>query len=208
MTHSHTYPSPIEVEILDQYAMAGQFDAKDVLPEIRRAMVGRGECACWNYGWVVYQRHLDRWQEEPLHMAAAGGYVAHLRALVQAHPHIINALDTEGRTPIHRAAGGCEREAVLALIELGADLDAQDREGMTPLHWAALTLEGEACVDLVRAGANPYVVDKDGETPLDYIYEPELKDEILAAYVSVVADRLDAQTHQASVAPLARVRRL
>jgi uncharacterized protein len=40
-------------------------------------------------------------------------------------------------TPIHQAAWKGDLEAVRALVEAGADINALDANGGTPLHWAA-----------------------------------------------------------------------
>ena len=45
--------------------------------------------------------------------------------------------DEYGQTPLHKAALGGECEATFALLQSGANVNAQDRHGWTPLHCAA-----------------------------------------------------------------------
>ena len=57
--------------------------------------------------------------------------------------------------------------AVPALLEAGADVNAEDAKGLTPLHWAALTKGPEVITTLIEAGADPDARTKNGMTPLD-----------------------------------------
>ena len=80
----------------------------------------------------------------------------------------VNPADSEGRTPLHRAAGNASDIHTHRLLHQGADPDITDKEGRTPLHDAAGRLDGAETVErLLRAGANPNVSqDPDGNTPL------------------------------------------
>ena len=80
----------------------------------------------------------------------------------------VNPADSEGRTPLHRAAGNASYIHTHRLLHQGADPDITDKEGRTPLHDAAGRLDGAETVErLLRAGANPNVSqDPDGNTPL------------------------------------------
>ncbi len=77
-----------------------------------------------------------------------------------------NAVDSDGSTPLHRAAERGFDKCVKVLLEAGADEDAADDLGKTPLHRAAYGNHA-ACVRLLlEAGADEDVVDNTGWTPL------------------------------------------
>lgn len=44
---------------------------------------------------------------------------------------------TKGETPLHRAAGFADEEAIAMLLDAGARIDAKDANGETPLSWAS-----------------------------------------------------------------------
>lgn len=49
----------------------------------------------------------------------------------------VNAADSEGRTPLHFAAGTNNEVIAVMLIEAGANLEAMDSKSNTPLHVSA-----------------------------------------------------------------------
>ena len=61
--------------------------------------------------------------------------------------------DSQGRTPLHEAAGAEEHELVKVLLDHGADIEAQDNYGETPLHLAAGNNATEATKVLLEHGA-------------------------------------------------------
>ena len=58
------------------------------------------------------------------------------------------------------------REAVAALAEAGADLDATDPDGSTALALAAINGHADVVALLLESGANPNLADRTGMTPL------------------------------------------
>ena len=66
-----------------------------------------------------------------------------LGALLEQEPGAVNSRDSEGATPLHRAALAGDREMALLLIDAGADVNALDsRFGATPAGWAIEHLRG------------------------------------------------------------------
>jgi len=59
-----------------------------------------------------------------------------------------------GRTPVADGAKVGDREAVRALLQEGADVNAAQGDGMTALHWAALSGDLDLAKMLLYAGAN------------------------------------------------------
>jgi ankyrin repeat protein len=110
----------------------------------------------------------------PLLVAAMSGQATSIRPLVVelgADPH---EADDAGMTALHHAAANGHVECIAALVDLGANVDAELPSGTrltagaSPLHLAAC--EGHAaCVsELVRRGARVETRDKQGWTALLY----------------------------------------
>ncbi|RLM91357.1 hypothetical protein C2845_PM08G29890 [Panicum miliaceum] len=72
-------------------------------------------------------------QWAPLHAAAARGDCGEVRRL---GPEALAARDREGRTVLHAAAAAGEAEAVVVLVDMGADTSAADARGRTPMDVA------------------------------------------------------------------------
>lgn len=71
----------------------------------------------------------------------------------------------DGETPLHLAAWVDAREAVEALIDGGADLEAKTHYAWTPLHYAAVGGAHGAMQTLMSRGADDSAENTDGETP-------------------------------------------
>ena len=68
----------------------------------------------------------------------------------------INARDASrmGSTALHYAAGAQKAEAVVFLLDRGADINALDDYGQTPLHGAATLMEPDIALLLMERGAD------------------------------------------------------
>src|SRR5579863_459875 len=64
------------------------------------------------------------------------------------------------------AAAGNNRDAVQALLQSKADVNAPQADGTTALHWAARWDDLETADLLIRAGADPKTANRDGATPM------------------------------------------
>jgi len=74
--------------------------------------------------------------------------------------------DSSGNTPLHHAAAGGEDEAVRALLDSKADVDATNQSLRTPLHLAAEWGQERALQMLLEAGANRDAKNQFHNTPL------------------------------------------
>ena len=67
-------------------------------------------------------------------------------------------------TPLHKAAWRDDVEALNALLDAGAAIDAKDAAGRRPLHHAAAAGARAACERLLEAGADASATADDGST--------------------------------------------
>jgi len=98
----------------------------------------------------------------PLHRAAQTGDVSALSAMLQAHPRWVNAYDTQGDTPLHKAVIAGQEAAVRLLLSRGAWVDARRR-------WTTMELVGVPPYRILVYGRTEVLAPvpvKDGETAL------------------------------------------
>lgn len=116
-------------------------------------------------GWAVcfdYAMHVD----VARYLLAHGGRHTLLSAVAMGEADVVRSQAAAGadlnqrmdrtnqrRTPLHLAVVKKQAAALVALIELRADLNAEDAVGLTPLDHAALNEEGEMSHLLIDAGA-------------------------------------------------------
>ena len=88
-----------------------------------------------------------------IHRAADNGDLAALNVILDENPKLLNARDEGGRTPLHRAVGKNQMEAVKYLLARGAQVNVQDRIKDTPLSYAS----GNTAIArlLLEHGADP-----------------------------------------------------
>ncbi|MEM8993300.1 MAG: ankyrin repeat domain-containing protein [Acidobacteriota bacterium] len=111
--------------------------------------------------------------ETALHLAAASrGPIAILARLAELAG--VDPVDQYGRTPLFAATEAVHREAVEALLALGADAAVRSRSKATPLHAFFEDLDAFDPDDaarllrrLRRAGADPAAADVNGRSALD-----------------------------------------
>lgn len=75
-------------------------------------------------------------QATATHLASFNGSTPALSFLINEGANT-EAVDTYGRTPLHRAVSSCHIGAVKLLIAEGADVHCRDKVGQTPMHYTA-----------------------------------------------------------------------
>jgi ankyrin repeat protein len=99
---------------------------------------------------------------ESIHHFADDGKLAHLQAILDKYPKLLDAKRDQqlgkpshgdGFTPLQTAARQGRSEVVAFLIKKGAALNAADGYGYTPLHLAAEGGHLDVVKQLVKAGA-------------------------------------------------------
>jgi len=100
--------------------------------------------------------------------AAATGRTERLVGLIANDPSLLNAYSPDGFTPLGFAVFFGQREAVTALLDAGAEVNAASRESMkvTPLASAAAARQTEIARLLIAHGANVNARAAGGHIPL------------------------------------------
>ncbi|CAM9626260.1 unnamed protein product, partial [Laminaria digitata] len=114
---------------------------------------------------VVVTSGYEHWA---LGFAARMGHISVLKLLVR-HGADVNAASSRGLTALHYAAVRNQADAIVALAEAGADIEAtvdEDGGGGTTLHAAAVMRCYEAALALLKLGANMEARNAFGYSPL------------------------------------------
>jgi ankyrin repeat protein len=101
-----------------------------------------------------------------IHVAAAEGDLARVRALLESDPGQRDALDEGNMTPLHHAATAGMTEVVRFLLDSGSPVDIGDNENSTPLDVASVNGHLETVRLLVERGANVSHQDVNLMTPV------------------------------------------
>ena len=104
---------------------------------------------------------------KPLHWAAEKGHLEVAKLLLTRGAEV-DAKDTDGWTPLQRAAGNDRPAADIILLERWCGTDARTIKGMTSLHYAAEGSRLAVAKLLLTNGAGVDVKDTVGWTPLHY----------------------------------------
>ncbi|CAM9140817.1 unnamed protein product [Chrysoparadoxa australica] len=95
-----------------------------------------------------------RRQRLPLEMAARGGHLSCVRALLEAGA-LVDGWERGGSTPLHGAAENGHLDVVKLLLDYRAGLERATRAGhWTPLMWAANSSNAECAIALLEGGAS------------------------------------------------------
>ncbi|MGE0594419.1 MAG: ankyrin repeat domain-containing protein [Vicinamibacterales bacterium] len=186
-----------DASMLDRLLVAGA-DARTTLADgqtvlMTAARTGRVEALRRLVAGGADVNAADAWMgETPLMWAAAANNAAAVRTLVElgadlqarskaiAYPeqkpaepsNYVSSFAPKGEwTALMYAARENAADAALALLDAGADINAQDPEGVTPVMEAILNLHYDLALTLVTRGADPRLADMAGMTPLFAVVE-------------------------------------
>lgn len=105
-----------------------------------------------------------------------------LASALKAYPTLIEIVDVNQRTLVHRAAEAGSWGCVEVLARAGAPVDQPDASGETPLHRALARRRMDASRILLDLGANPNAKNAYGASPT--LYAAEASPDALALLVS------------------------
>ena len=126
----------------------------------------------------------DNFGSTALHFAAEAGHadvIEYISRLANAKNMLrLEIKDSSGQTALHVASENGKANSMAALLEWGADVDAQDENGYTPLHLAARSNHVAAMRLLLQYHAfiNSMTFSIERETPLDMAFEADHQDAI------------------------------
>ena len=96
--------------------------------------------------------------------AAWNGHLRAVTTLIKGGAKVAGS--SPGYTPLHAACWQGHQDVADALLDYGADPNAQDADGATPLHKAAWRGHASVVKRLLEAKADPNKKDRQGFTPL------------------------------------------
>jgi ankyrin repeat protein len=139
-------------EAADRFTEAAEDDDLKTLQEMLDAGIDINAVPGSHAGWTA------------LMAAATFGKAKAVKFLIAKGANVKIRLE-KGETPLIQAAQSDDNEDVVkALVEAGADLNAQTKEGLTALMRFAWMSQTKAFEHVFRAGADTKLVDKDGDT--------------------------------------------
>ena len=77
----------------------------------------------------------------------------------------------QGNTPLHVACAEGALEVVQALLDSGADFDAENNDKEGPVHWACSGGHRQILATLLDRGAKPDGVNKFSEQPIHFVVQ-------------------------------------
>lgn len=105
---------------------------------------------------------------------------------------VVTVLPRGGWTPLMYAARDGAKDAIAALAEANADLNASDPDGTTALMYAIINAHFDTAAVLIEKGADPNVADSTGTTALYSAVDMHTMGPMLSRPSPKLVDKLDA----------------
>lgn len=107
--------------------------------------------------------------DDPLQLllkAAEKNNVSELNRILSEDPSLVQAVDSDGYTALHRACYANHPDAAQALLAAGASVRARTVDGWEPLHCACKWSALQCAAVLLQHGADPNSPSEGGLTPV------------------------------------------
>ena len=89
-------------------------------------------------GWIANRGPRYDSDTTEAHISAIQKDIRSLNQVLKTNPHLVNAKDKNGWTPLHESVRSNCYDCVINLIQKGADVNAQTVDGSTPLRYARI----------------------------------------------------------------------
>ena len=113
---------------------------------------------------MLFKKRID----DRIYNAISNDDINTVKPLINKDLKLLNAKDSNGVTPLHRAISYCQLDIINYLILKGANIHIKDNLGATALHLACIGGNNEIIQLLIDKGANIFAKDKRKATPLHY----------------------------------------
>ncbi|KAG7213414.1 hypothetical protein KM043_002699 [Ampulex compressa] len=107
--------------------------------------------------------------EKAMLNAAENGDLVKVKILLNKNPHLLECVDKDGYTPLHRACYGDHTEVIKYLLQMGAKIDAKTMDKWQPLHSACRWNNVESAAILIENGADINAQSEGDQTPLHLV---------------------------------------
>ena len=159
-------PDVFAAEILPKLGVLDTLNLAQVSKSYNDAVWSVEGVRCMDAKMKAYAEKVGNEFIPSMHWAAEYGNLPAVRAHLESGEDV-NKRDPElGQTALQCAAYLDKPVILKALIEAGADLNAQDSEGTTSLTFAAQEGNPVIAMELIKAGADVNLARPDGVTPL------------------------------------------
>ncbi|XP_042220030.1 ankyrin repeat domain-containing protein 49-like [Homarus americanus] len=126
----------------------------------------------WTSGWDDESNDVEAdpdphaTPEREILWACENGKQSLVEEILQQHPEAISATDSDGYTPLHRAAYSDFPDIIKLLLSAGASVNAKTVDGWSALHSACRWNHFDCVVILIDGGSDVNGVTNSGQTPL------------------------------------------
>lgn len=150
-------------------------DFRDIQKEIKKCKRNPQTSGMFVSGWDDEDKDVNTVKQpkdnpkDYILWAAEHGEVEIIKDLVRSNPELVQICDSDGYTPLHRAAYSNHVHAISYLLSVGANISAKTQLGWTPLHSACNWNNYITVARLLAAGADPGALSDGGQTPLHLV---------------------------------------